>query len=66
MSLEAIDIYDPLTYPTRRDEDWKYSDLGRSLRATPEPGEASVERTEGVLTGPVSGRRCQRRHEVRH
>ena len=47
MSLEAIDIFDPLTYPTRRDEDWKYSDLGRSLRATPEPSEASVERVEG-------------------
>lgn len=47
MSLEAIDIYDPLTYPTRRDEDWKYSDLARSLRATPEPSEASVERIEG-------------------
>ncbi len=47
MSLEAIDIYDPLTWPTRRHEDWKYSDLGRSLRAAPEPSEATVERVEG-------------------
>ncbi|MBW8734564.1 MAG: SufD family Fe-S cluster assembly protein [Asticcacaulis sp.] len=47
MSLEAIDIYDPLTYPTRRDEDWKYSDLARSLRGMPEPSEPSVERIEG-------------------
>ncbi len=59
--LDAIDIYDPLTYPTRRDEDWKYSDLGRSLRATPEPGEASVERVEGegrlTITTVTQGRK---------
>ena len=33
--LEALDIFDPSSYPTRRDEDWKYSDLSRILRVVP-------------------------------
>lgn len=32
----AFDLFNPATYPTRRDEDWKYSDLSRALRAAPE------------------------------
>ena len=31
----ALDIFDPSSYPTRRDEDWKYSDLSRVLRDVP-------------------------------
>ena len=31
----ALDIFDPSSYPTRRDEEWKYSDLSRTLRAVP-------------------------------
>jgi len=34
--LAPLDIFDPTSYPTRRDEDWKYSDLSRMLRAVPE------------------------------
>lgn len=34
--LAPLDIFDPSSYPTRRDEEWKYSDLGRVLREAPE------------------------------
>ena len=33
--LAELDIFDPSSYPTRRDEDWKYSDLSRVLREVP-------------------------------
>ncbi len=33
--LAPLDIFDPSSYPTRRDEDWKYSDLSRVLRSAP-------------------------------
>ena len=33
--LAPLDIFDPTSYPTRRDEDWKYSDLSRVLRVVP-------------------------------
>jgi len=33
----AFDLFDPASWPTRRDEDWKYSDLSRSLREAPQP-----------------------------
>ncbi len=33
--LAPLDIFDPSSYPTRRDEEWKYSDLSRVLRAVP-------------------------------
>ncbi|MBP2158193.1 MULTISPECIES: SufD family Fe-S cluster assembly protein [Asticcacaulis] len=36
MSLTALDIFDPSSYPTRRDEEWKYSDLSRALRVVPQ------------------------------
>lgn len=34
--LAHLDIFDPSSYPTRRDEEWKYSDLSRVLRGAPE------------------------------
>lgn len=39
MSLTALDIFDPSSYPTRRDEEWKYSDLSRVLRVVPQADE---------------------------
>ena len=33
--LAPLDIFDPTSYPTRRDEEWKYSDLSRVLRVVP-------------------------------
>jgi Fe-S cluster assembly protein SufD len=36
----AIDLRDAQTFPTRRVEDWKWSDLRRYLRAAPEPSPA--------------------------
>ncbi|MCA0367841.1 MAG: Fe-S cluster assembly protein SufD [Proteobacteria bacterium] len=33
----ALDLTDAKTFPSRRDEAWKYSDLKRYLRAAPEP-----------------------------
>ncbi|ESQ75312.1 Fe-S cluster assembly protein SufD [Asticcacaulis sp. AC402] len=35
-ALTPLDIFDPSSYPTRRDEEWKYSDLSRLLREAPE------------------------------
>jgi Fe-S cluster assembly protein SufD len=35
VTLSALDIFDPSSYPTRRDEEWKYSDLSRALREAP-------------------------------
>lgn len=35
--MSALDLRDASTFPSRRDETWKYSDLRRWLRATPEP-----------------------------
>ncbi len=40
--LRALDIFDPSSYPTRRDEDWKYSDLSRVLRIVPAAEHAQV------------------------
>ncbi len=37
MSAPAFNLNDPATYPSRRVEAWKYSDLRRFLRETPEP-----------------------------
>ncbi|MEM9964704.1 MAG: Fe-S cluster assembly protein SufD [Asticcacaulis sp.] len=34
--VRKLDIFDPSTYPTRRDEEWKYSDLSRALREVPQ------------------------------
>jgi Fe-S cluster assembly protein SufD len=33
--LAFLDIFDPSSYPRRRDEEWKYSDLSRVLRVVP-------------------------------
>ncbi|MBU4195399.1 MAG: Fe-S cluster assembly protein SufD, partial [Alphaproteobacteria bacterium] len=39
----AIDLTDAATFPSRRDEAWKYSDLKRHLREAPTPsGTAAV------------------------
>lgn len=38
-SLKQLDIFDPSSYPTRRDEEWKYSDLSRALRVVPQADE---------------------------
>jgi Fe-S cluster assembly protein SufD len=32
LHVRTLDVFDPSTYPTRRDEEWKYSDLSRHLR----------------------------------
>ncbi|MDI7774815.1 SufD family Fe-S cluster assembly protein [Asticcacaulis sp. EMRT-3] len=45
--MPGLDIFDPSSYPTRRDEDWKYSDLSRALRAA--PGKPLVVRTLSEL-----------------
>ena len=39
--LAPLDIFDPTSYPTRRDEEWKYSDLSRVLRAVPAADQVS-------------------------
>ncbi|MDC7681716.1 Fe-S cluster assembly protein SufD [Asticcacaulis sp. BYS171W] len=33
--LTPLDLFDPSSYPTRRNEEWKYSDLARVLREVP-------------------------------
>ncbi|UDF02251.1 SufD family Fe-S cluster assembly protein [Asticcacaulis sp. AND118] len=33
--LTPLDLFDPSSYPTRRNEEWKYSDLSRALREAP-------------------------------
>ena len=38
--MTAIDLRDPSTFPSRRVEAWKYSDLARVLRETPPPSPA--------------------------
>ena len=48
--LTPLDIFDPSSYPTRRDEEWKYSDLSRSLRQAPD----RPERYFGAYNGPVA------------
>ena len=44
--MTALDITDASTFPSRRTEAWKYSDLRRVLKEAPEPSPS------GVLTGP--------------
>ena len=39
--LAPLDIFDPSSYPTRRDEEWKYSDLSRVLRVVPQANQVS-------------------------
>lgn len=38
--MTAVDLRDPTTFPSRRVEAWKYSDLRRVLRETPPPSPA--------------------------
>ena len=51
--LTSLDIFDPSSYPTRRDEEWKYSDLSRALRAA--PGKPLVVRTLSELESEPDG-----------
>ena len=51
--LPALDIFDPSSYPTRRDEEWKYSDLSRVLREVPQ--RALVVRTLAALEAEPDG-----------
>ncbi len=45
--LAKLDIFDPSSYPTRRQEEWKYSDLSRVLREAP-PANDVVQTSERV------------------
>lgn len=45
-AMVPIDIFDPSSYPTRRDEEWKYSDLSRVLRAAPAAANQTADRLE--------------------
>jgi len=45
--LAPLDIFDPSSYPTRRDEEWKYSDLSRVLRVVPSPAE-TAQKTDRI------------------
>lgn len=49
--LAPLDIFDPSSYPTRRDEEWKYSDLSRVLRVVPSPDE-TAQTSERVDIAP--------------
>lgn len=42
--LSPLDLFDPSSYPNRRVEEWKYSDLSRALRAAPSPENVSQTR----------------------
>ena len=44
--LAPLDIFDPSSYPTRRDEEWKYSDLSRVLREAPTLARQDVDSFE--------------------
>jgi Fe-S cluster assembly protein SufD len=44
--MSALDLADASTFPSRRTEAWKYSDLRRVLKEAPQPSPS------GVLTGP--------------
>ncbi|MDV6329446.1 Fe-S cluster assembly protein SufD [Asticcacaulis sp. 201] len=49
--LTHIDIFDPSSYPTRRQEEWKYSDLSRALRVVPPTSD--VHRHSETVTVPA-------------
>ena len=44
--MSALDLADVSTFPSRRNEAWKYSDLRRVLKGAPQPSPS------GVLSGP--------------
>jgi Fe-S cluster assembly protein SufD len=45
--LTPLNIFDPSSYPTRRDEEWHYSDLARALRKAPKPDKTNYGAYEG-------------------
>ncbi|MBN8552522.1 MAG: Fe-S cluster assembly protein SufD [Caulobacterales bacterium] len=52
MDLAArIDLNDAESFPSRRDEDWKYTDVRRFLRAAPEPSPEATAAGAGPFTG---------------
>lgn len=51
-NLTPLDLFDPSSYPTRRNEEWKYSDLSRALREA--PARADLTHIQGE-TGDFGG-----------
>ena len=52
MDLAArIDLNDAETFPSRRSEDWKYTDVRRWLRAAPEPSPVATAEPGGPFAG---------------
>lgn len=49
--MTALDLTHPDSFPSRRNEDWKYTDVRRFLRAAPEPSPEGVARGEGPFAG---------------
>lgn len=49
-----VDLRDPSSFPTRRDEAWKYSDLRRVLRETP-PASPAADTTPGGPFASLGG-----------
>lgn len=56
-ALPNIDLKDASSFPSKRTEAWKYSDLRRWLREAPEPSPARVLRPEDIAEhgGPFAG-----------
>ncbi|MFM8820355.1 MAG: Fe-S cluster assembly protein SufD [Phenylobacterium sp.] len=50
---QAIRLRDPALLPSRRDEDWRWTDLRSLLRTVPEPSQALAPSTAGP--GPFDG-----------
>ena len=46
-----IDLNDAESFPSRRSEDWKYTDVRRFLRAAPEPSPEGAAEGEGPFAG---------------
>lgn len=49
--MTALDLRDPHSFPSRRSEDWKYTDVRRFLRAAPEPSPEATAQTDGPFAG---------------
>lgn len=50
-ALARLDLTDAATFPSRRVEEWKYSDLKRFLREAPEPSGTAVVGAPGPFYG---------------
>ena len=49
--MSALDLRDADSFPSRREEDWKYTDVRRWLRAAPEPSPEGTAAGEGPFSG---------------